>query len=114
GTLLVVTLRPGAEAADGEALAALCRAAQRRVLEPLSAAATAAVVRARLPGAGDAFCAAAHDLTAGNPLLATALADAAVADHLSGGDAEREALAASAAWLARPVGDQLDRLGARA
>ncbi len=81
-------------------------------IDPLSTADTAALIRTTHPDAGAAFCAAAHQLTAGIPLLLGDLLSAS--EGLDLGDdlrvaAELELLAPAA--IARTVRHQLARAG---
>ena len=84
--------------------------ARVRVLEPLGAAAVAALVRARLPDATDGFCLRCLELTAGNPLQVRELLLAI--EHVETPDDE-ESLARAAELAARSLGRSvLRRLGA--
>jgi DNA-binding CsgD family transcriptional regulator len=69
--LLVAATRPAEPGADQELLDALMTAPAARLLRPapLSAGATTTMVRVRLPEAADAFSAACHRATGGNPFL---------------------------------------------
>jgi DNA-binding CsgD family transcriptional regulator len=69
--LVVAATRPAEPGADRELLDALMMASAASVLRPapLSAGATTTVVRGRLPEAVDAFAAACHRATGGNPFL---------------------------------------------
>lgn len=71
GALLVVATRPAEPGADQELLDALMVAPAVRVVRPapLSAGATTAVVRGRLPRAVEAFGAACYRATGGNAFL---------------------------------------------
>ncbi len=113
--LLVAASRPPVEAHAPELIEALAGDPAVRRIEPapLSAAAVAEVVRGRLGGgAEDAFCAACHETTAGNPFLVRAAVDAI-------SDAGVAPTAANAVQLpqvgsravARTVGQRLARLG---
>ncbi|MGH3607984.1 MAG: BTAD domain-containing putative transcriptional regulator [Pseudonocardiaceae bacterium] len=83
--LVVVALRPAEPAVDQHLLAQVTTDPQARMLRPapLSAAASAQLVRTVLAGrAEDAFCLACHTATAGNPLLLRELIEAAAAEGL--------------------------------
>jgi DNA-binding CsgD family transcriptional regulator len=70
---MVVALRPHHDAADPGAFRQLRHQSGARLLEPaaLSPDALATLTRSRFfPDAADAFCAAVHDVTGGNPFLA--------------------------------------------
>ncbi|MDO8213739.1 AAA family ATPase [Conexibacter sp. CPCC 206217] len=69
--LIVVTTRPRPALGGGDALAALAThpLARRHQLVPLTRQATTAIVRASLPLADDAFCAACWEVTCGNPFF---------------------------------------------
>jgi len=84
----IVAARPSEPGADAALLAALTADAATVLRpEPLSEAATAALVRTRLAAdAADPFCAACHDATAGNPFLLRELI-AALAGDRAGTDA---------------------------
>jgi DNA-binding CsgD family transcriptional regulator len=84
--LLVVATRPAEPGAAQELLDALMMAPTAAVLRPapLSAGATAAVVRGRLPEAVDAFSAACHRATGGNPFLLGELLGELAADGVDG------------------------------
>ena len=84
--LLVVATRPAEPGADQELLDALMAAQAARVVRPapLSEAATTAVVRGRLPQAVDAFGAACHRATGGNPFLLGELLGELAADGVEG------------------------------
>jgi DNA-binding CsgD family transcriptional regulator len=80
-----------------------------RQLRPLSADAVAVLVRARHPGASDAFCGRCHELTRGNPLaLREVLNATAGCEHADVDDLD-EVAELAARSLARSV---LRRLGA--
>ena len=84
--------------------------ARVRLLEPLGAAAVAALVRARLPDATDGFCRRCLELTAGNPLQVRELLLAI--EQLETPDGE-ESLGQAAELAARSLGRSvLRRLGA--
>ena len=73
---IVAAARPGDEGAQRKLIRRLAAhaLATRLELEPLSAAAVAALVRAELdPGATEAFCQACRDATGGTPLFVHAL-----------------------------------------
>ena len=77
--LVVTGVRPNEPGAEAAMLDALAAAPGVTVIRPraLTAEATAALVRERLaPSADDAFCAACHEATGGNPLLVSELAAA--------------------------------------
>ncbi len=84
--LIVAATRPAEPGADQELLDALMTAPRAQVLRPapLSACATTAVVRDRLPGAVDAFGAACHRATGGNPFLLGELLGELAADGVQG------------------------------
>ena len=84
--LLVVATRPAEPGADQELLDALMAAQAARVVRPapLSEDATTAVVRGRLPQASDAFGAACHRATGGNPFLLGELLGELAADGVEG------------------------------
>src|SRR5215207_1286902 len=84
--LLVAATRPAEPGADQELLDALMMAPVARVLRPapLSARATTTVVRGRLADAVDAFCAACHRATGGNPFLLSELLRELVAEGAKG------------------------------
>jgi DNA-binding CsgD family transcriptional regulator len=86
GIVLAVTLRPSEPGAPHALLDALREVpgAVTVAVRALSPAAVAALVRARIPDAGDDLCAACHETTAGNPfyvreLLASLDGDASAA-----------------------------------
>ena len=85
--LLVVATRPAEPGADQELLDALMAAQEAQVVRPapLSKNATTAVVRSRLPQAEDAFGAACHRATGGNPFLLGELLVELGADGVEGG-----------------------------
>ncbi len=84
--LLVVATRPGEPGADQELLDALMAAQAARVVRPapLSEDAATAMVRGRLPQAGDAFAAACHRAAGGNPFLLGELLGELAADGVEG------------------------------
>ena len=84
--LLVVATRPAEPGADQELLDALVAAQEAQVVRPapLSKNATTAVVRGRLPLAEDAFGAACHRATGGNPFLLGELLGELAADDVHG------------------------------
>jgi DNA-binding CsgD family transcriptional regulator len=87
--LVVSAARPAEPGADQELLDALMMAPAASVLRPapLSAGATTTVVCDRLPGAVDAFAAACHRATGGNPfLLGELLGELAAAGVRGGAD----------------------------
>jgi DNA-binding CsgD family transcriptional regulator len=111
---IVLTARPQpASAGSGDALTALGTHPLTRRLElaPLSERAIAAIVRAQLPGADDAFCAACARVTAGNPFYARELLAALTAAGVSP-DAEHAAQVREVGPLtiARAVAARLERL----
>ena len=77
--LLVLGLRSGDPRGDRVELASLADGARQRImLEPLSAGAVGAIVRAQLSeDADEPFCAACSELTGGNPLFVRELLAAA-------------------------------------
>src|SRR5829696_652251 len=84
--LLVAATRPAEPGADEKLLDALMMAPGARVLRPapLSARATTTVVRGRLADAVDAFCAACHRASGGNPFLLSELLRELVAEGAKG------------------------------
>ncbi|HEX8123777.1 MAG TPA: AAA family ATPase [Solirubrobacteraceae bacterium] len=85
--LLVVTARPDDPAADAALLAQLSADAGARLVrpQPLSPGPVAELVRAELgPQADAAFCAACHEVTAGNPFLLRELLAALRAEGVQG------------------------------
>jgi DNA-binding CsgD family transcriptional regulator len=93
---VIAARRPGAGGADEPLLAQLAAEPQARVLRPapLSEPATHRLVGERSPGADDAFAAACHRATGGNPFLLgellTALAQEGVAPVAAGVNRVRE------------------------
>src|SRR5262249_33152271 len=71
---------------DRSALDTLSQEPAVREVTPraLSEAATAGLLRARLPAADDGFCRACHTATGGNPLLVAELASALAAEGVTG------------------------------
>jgi len=111
---MVLTARPQpASAGSGDALTALATHALtcRLELAPLSERAIAAIVRAQLPGADDAFCAACARVTAGNPFYARELLAALTAAGVTP-DAAHAAQVRDVGPLtiARAVAARLERL----
>jgi DNA-binding CsgD family transcriptional regulator len=88
--LVVAATRPAEPGADRELLDALMMAPAASVLRPspLSTGATATVVRGRFPEAVDAFVAACHRATGGNPFLLGELLDELAAAGVRGGAGE--------------------------
>ena len=84
--LLVLASRPREPGFDRSILDALGREPAARAAAPsaLSQAATAGLVRSRLPAACDGFCRACHAATGGNPLLVAELASALAAEGVTG------------------------------
>src|SRR5215207_7246176 len=84
--LLVVATRPAEPSADQILLDALMTTPAVHVLRPppLSQQATTTVVRSRLPAAVDAFSAACHRATGGNPFLLGELLGELAADGVRG------------------------------
>ena len=83
---IVVGLRPGEPGEDPVLLSHIVSAAETTVIRPmpLSAEATARLMRMALsPAADDAFCAACHEITAGNPLLLRELRNWIVAEDVA-------------------------------
>jgi DNA-binding CsgD family transcriptional regulator/tetratricopeptide (TPR) repeat protein len=83
---IAVGLRPGEPGEDPVLLSHIVSAAETTVIRPmpLSAEATARLMRETLsPAADDAFCAACHEITAGNPLLLRELRNWIVAEDVS-------------------------------
>ena len=111
GVLLAV--RAGEPPASPGLLAELVAAAPEPPVRPrpLPPDAVAAVVRARLPGAGDGFVQGCHAATAGNPFLLGALLDQLRADEVETTDDVGAGLAAfGPEQVARSVDRQLSRL----
>ena len=113
--VLVAASRPPVEAHAPQLIEALAADPAVRRLEPapLSATAVAAVVRGALGGAAqDAFCAACHETTGGNPFLVravvNALGDAGVAPTAAN---SRRLPDVGSRAVARSVGQRLARLG---
>jgi DNA-binding CsgD family transcriptional regulator len=94
--LIVGATRPSEPGADQELLDALAGGPAAVALHPapLSAGATASLVRARLPEAADAFAEACHRATGGNPFLLGELLEELTADGVRGEAAEAEGIAA--------------------
>jgi DNA-binding CsgD family transcriptional regulator len=110
---VVLAARPRpASAGGGDALTALSThpATRRLDLAPLSEEAIATIVRARLPEADDAFCAACARATGGNPFftreLLVALASADLAPDAMDAEAVEEV---GPATIARAVAVRLER-----
>ena len=85
--LLVIASRPHEPGFERSVLDALGRepAAREVTPQPLSEAATAELLRARLsPAAAGGFCRACHAATGGNPLLVAELASALAAEGVTG------------------------------
>jgi DNA-binding CsgD family transcriptional regulator len=111
--LLVVASRAREPGFDRSVLDALGLEPAAREVAPraLSEAATAGLVRVRLPAADDGFCRACHAATGGNPLLVAELAGALAAEGVTGqaGDIARVAEVGPDA-VARAVRLRLARL----
>ena len=92
---LVVAIRPGEPGSDAQGLAALRVVAGRSLvrLHSLSAAAVETIVRAEFPDAAEAFCAACHRITDGNPFLLLELLDQVRADGLAADESTTDRLA---------------------
>jgi DNA-binding CsgD family transcriptional regulator/tetratricopeptide (TPR) repeat protein len=88
--LMVIASRPHEPGFDRSVLDVVGREPAARVLVPgaLSQAATAGLMRARLPAATDGFCRACHAVTEGNPLLVAELAGALAAGGVTGREEE--------------------------
>jgi len=115
--LLVVATRPAEPGADQELLEALMVAPAVRVVRPapLSAGATTTVVRGRLPGAVDAFCAACYRATGGNAFLLGELLGELAADGVEGtADEAGKVLEFGSEGVGRAVRGRLRRLPAEA
>ena len=115
--LLVVATRPAEPGADQELLEALMVAPAVRVVRPapLSAGATTTVVRGRLPGAVDAFCAACYRATGGNAFLLGELLGELAADGVEGtADEAGKVLEFGPEGVGRAVRRRLRRLPAEA
>ena len=82
---VVVGLRPGEPGADAGLLGQIVLDPLATIVQPapLSPEAAAQLLRETLPEADDAFCAACHEETGGNPLLLRELVHAIVADDLA-------------------------------
>jgi len=111
--LLVIASRAREPGFDRSALDTLGQEPATREVTPraLSEAATAGLLRARLPAADDGFCRACHAATGGNPLLVAELASALAAEGITGqaDDAARVAQVGPEA-VARAVRLRLARL----
>ena len=115
--LLVVGTRPAEPGADQELLEALMVAPAVRVVRPapLSAGATATVVRGRLPGAVDAFCSACYRATGGNAFLLGELLGELAAEGVEGtADEAGDVLEFGSEGVGRAVRGRLRRLPAEA
>lgn len=109
--LIVVTTRP--RQSGGDALATLSSHphVQRRQLVPLSIEATATLVRAALPDADDAFCAACWEVTQGNPFFTRELIAELELSALQPTQANAEALAdLGPTSIERSTAGRLERL----
>jgi DNA-binding CsgD family transcriptional regulator len=83
---LVVALRPKEAGEAPELLSQIVSDPEATVVEPapLSSAASARIMREALsPGADDAFCAACHEITGGNPLLLRELRNGILAEEVA-------------------------------
>jgi predicted ATPase len=83
---IAVGLRPGEPGEDPVLLSHIVSAAETTVIRPmpLSAEATARLMRETLsPAADDAFCAACHEITGSNPLLLRELRNRIVAEDVA-------------------------------
>ncbi len=82
---VVVGLRPGEPGEDPGLLGQIVSDPLATIVSPaaLSSAAAARLLRETLPDADDAFCAACHEETGGNPLLLRELVHTIVADGLT-------------------------------
>lgn len=107
--LALLAVRTGEPASAPALLDEVLANAERVRPAPLGPASTATLVRARLPGADGAVCAACHEATDGNPFLADALA-AALADDTPASAIARFGPEA----VTRDVARRLDRLGTAA
>ncbi|MGZ5342092.1 MAG: helix-turn-helix transcriptional regulator [Solirubrobacterales bacterium] len=86
--LVATTLRTADPGTDAALLAEIANDPLTTAIQPhpLTAAAVAAIVRERLgEGAADAFCAACHETTGGNPLLLEELLRALASERISPG-----------------------------
>lgn len=112
--LIVVAARPRpADDDSGDALAALAThpLVRRLQLVPLSEAATAAIVRAALPPADDAFCAACWRVTGGNPFFARELLAELCSARVEPTAANAETVAGlGPTTIARATAGRLERL----
>ena len=100
---LCASIRSGEPGAPERLLDELRGAPRASILRPssLSAVATAALVRARDPAAGDATCSRCHDATGGNPLL--------IAEVLRAMDHGDDAVGAAAAGMGGGVRRRIER-----
>jgi AAA ATPase domain len=101
---LVVALRPKEAGEAPELLSQIVSDPEATVVEPapLSSAASARIMREALsPGADDAFCAACHEITGGNPLLLRELRNGILAEEVA------PARARSPCGLSRSLGAPL-------
>ncbi|HXS44884.1 MAG TPA: 3'-5' exonuclease, partial [Solirubrobacteraceae bacterium] len=114
--VLIAATRPAEPGADQELLDALSATARVVGLAPLTAAASASVVRTALGAAGeDAFVDACHRATGGNPFLLEALVRELAADGARGAAAEaNRALSFGPEGVARAVRRRLRALGPKA
>jgi hypothetical protein len=114
--VLIAATRPAEPGADQELLDALSATARVVGLAPLTAAASASVVRTALGAAGeDAFVDACHRATGGNPFLLEALVREVAADGARRAAAEaNRALSFGPEGVARAVRRRLRALGPEA
>ena len=116
--LLAATLRTGEPGTDLALMAEIAEDAATTSVRPgpLSAAAVAEVARMRLgPGADDAFCAACHVTTGGNPLLLRQLLTALEAEGVEPDEAHADVVRAiGSRAIAASVVRRLSRLPAGA
>ena len=112
--LLAATLRTGEPGTDLALMAEIAEDAATTSVRPrpLSAAAVAEVVRARLgPGADEAFCLACHSTTGGNPLLLRQLLTALEAERVEPDEAHADVVRAiGSRAIAASVVRRLSRL----
>lgn len=115
---IVLTARPQpTSASSGDALSALAghQLARRLELGVLSEQAIAAIVRAQLPDADDAFCAACTSATGGNPFYVRELLAELTAGGIPPSAEQAERVGeAGPATVARATGARLERLSPNA
>ena len=115
--LIAIAARPRPAVGGGDALAALSTdpRVRRVALAPLSGRAIAAIVRAALPSADAAFCAACHHVTGGNPFFARELLAELLGAEIAPTAANAERVADfGPTTIARATAGRLARLAAGA